>query len=52
MQQLPVADGASFPLYVSLEKGVFAYISNQNQGEKGTVICKIYIDGKEVSKSE
>lgn len=36
----------------TMSKGEFAYISAQNEGETGSVKCKIYINGVEWKKSE
>lgn len=35
----------------TMERGDFAYISAQNQGESGSVTCRILIDGEEWRES-
>ena len=40
-----------FSKYYTMEKGSFAYISAQNDNDRGKITCRIYVDGVEWKKS-
>lgn len=43
-------DGAG--LLVKMDSGEFAYLSAQNNGDTGTVVCRITVDGKVIAENQ
>ncbi len=48
---VPLRTDAGNGITLSFSRGSFVYISAQNQGESGTVTCRITVDGKIISEN-
>ena len=50
-KSVPLRTDAGNGITLSFPRGSFVYISAQNQGEDGTVTCRITVDGEVVSEN-